>query len=67
MSTQLKKFVKKQSKKDKDIAAQILNTTQELLKKGRPDEALKFLMYNKKKHEQKPKQNLFKSLINWNK
>lgn len=64
MSLEMRKFVKKQSKADKEIAAEILNTTQQLLKDGKTEQALKYLMHNRRKYENRPKPGLFKSLLN---
>lgn len=68
MNLKLRKYVKRQPKEDKEFAAQILNTTSKLLKEGKSDQAIKFLMHNKMKLEQKRKTSflggLFKKILN---
>jgi hypothetical protein len=63
MNLKLRKFIQRQPEEEKNRAAQILDLTTKMLKEGRTDLALKYLMHNKRKIENEPKIGFFKSLL----
>lgn len=66
MSVRMRQFLKKQTKEDKKLAAELLNTTVQLMKSGKYDLAMKYLSKNKKKHDAKPKKSMWRRFLNLN-